>query len=74
MKIIALILIIAGAYVCYLGNSRRNSVVGNIDTASAKVANKVAGEGHVADSTWYFVGGGVLIVLGASGLMRRSGP
>lgn len=74
MKIISLVLIIAGIYLCYLGNSRRNSVAGNIDTASAKVANAVAGDGHTADSTWYFVGGGVLIVLGATGLIRRSGP
>lgn len=73
MKIIALVLIIAGVYLCYLGNSRRNSMAGNIDTASAKVANKLDGEGHTPDSTWYFVGGGVLIVVGAASLMRRGG-
>ena len=72
-KIIGLILIIVGIYVCYLGNSRRNSMAGGIDTASATVANKVSGEGHVTDATWYFVGGGVLIVVGAFSLMRPSG-
>ena len=72
-KVIGLVLIIAGIYLCYIGNSRRNSVAGDIDTASAKVANKVSGEGHVTDATWYFVGGGVLVVVGAFSLMRPSG-
>ena len=72
-KIIGLILIIAGIYLCYLGNSRRNSVAGSVDTAATKVANSVAGEGHTTDATWYFVGGGVLIVVGAFSLMRPSG-
>ncbi len=71
-KIIGLILIIAGAYVCYLGNSRRNSVAGNVDTATVKVENKVSGEGHTTDATWYFVGGGVLILVGAGAMTRRS--
>jgi len=72
-KVISLILIIAGIYVCYLGNSRRNSAVGGVDTAVAKVADKVSGEGHTTDATWYFVGGGLLIVVGAIGLTRRTG-
>jgi len=73
-KVIGLILIIVGIYLCYLGNSRRSSVAGNVDTAAAKVADKVSGEGHVTDATWYFVGGGVLIVVGAFSLMRPSAP
>lgn len=73
-KVIGLVLIIVGIYVCYLGNSRRNSVAGSVDTATAKVANAVAGDGHTTDATWYFVGGGVLIVAGAFSLMRSSRP
>lgn len=73
-KIIGLVLIIVGIYVCYLGNSRRNSVAGNLDTAAAKVANSVAGEGHTTDATWYFVGGGVLIVIGAFSLLKPGRP
>ena len=68
-KIIALVLIIVGGFVCYLGNSRQHSVAGNIDTAGAKVANAVSGEGHTTDATWYYVGGAVLIVAGAVSLM-----
>jgi hypothetical protein len=68
-KIIAIVLILVGCYVCYLGNSRRHSVAGNLDTAGAKVANAVSGEGHTTDATWYFVGGGVLIVAGAAALL-----
>lgn len=71
-KFISLILVIAGIYLCYVGNSRRNSVVGGIDTAAASVADTVAGEGHTTDATWYFVGGGALIVVGAIGLTRRA--
>jgi len=70
-KIIGLILIIAGAYVCYLGNSRRHSVAGNIDAATVKGENKVSGGGHTTDATGYFVGGGVLILVGAASLARR---
>lgn len=71
-KIIALVLIIGGIYVCYLGNARRNSIAGSVANASATVANKIDGEPHVTDSTWYFVGGGILIVAGAFSLTRRS--
>jgi hypothetical protein len=71
-KIIGLILIIVGAYVCYLGHTRSNSVAGGVDTAVAKVADKVSGEGHTTDATWYYVGGGVLIIVGAVGLTRRT--
>jgi hypothetical protein len=73
-KIIGIVLILIGAYVCYLGNQRHDSVAGGIDTASTKVANTFGGEGHVADSTWYYVGGGALIVVGAVGLLRSSRP
>lgn len=71
-KIIGLILIIVGAYICYLGNSRSKSVAGGVDTAVAKVADKVTGEGHTTDATWYYVGGGVLILVGAGAMTRRS--
>jgi hypothetical protein len=71
-KIIGLVLIIIGAYVCYQGSQRRDSLAGNLDTASAKIANQVSGDGHVPDHTWYFVGGGVLIVVGAFCLLRPS--
>ena len=73
-KIIGLIILIVGSYVCYLGYSRQHSVAGNVDTASAKVADAVAGEGHTTDATWYYVGGGVLILAGAASLLRSSKP
>jgi hypothetical protein len=74
IKIIGIVLIIAGAYICYLGTQRRDSFAGGIDTASTKMANTFGGEGHMADHTWYFVGGGALIVVGALGLFRSSRP
>jgi hypothetical protein len=71
-KIVGIVLIIVGGYLCYAGNQQRNSLAGGIATASVKVANKIDGAARVADHTWYFVGGGALIVIGAFGLMRRS--
>jgi hypothetical protein len=71
-KIIGLILIIVGIYVCYLGNTRRHSVAGGVDTATAKVADAVSGDGHTTDATLYYVGGGVLILAGAASLARRN--
>ena len=72
-KLVGIILIIAGGYLCYVGDQRRNSLVGGLQVASVKVASGIDGKTRVADSTWYFVGGGALIVAGAFGLFRRSG-
>jgi len=73
-KVIGILLILVGVYVCYLGNSRRGSVAGELDTAGAKVANAVDGKGHTTNATWYFVGGGVLIVVGAASLLGGRRP
>ena len=70
-KIAGIILLIAGAYLCFLGNVRRNSLVGSVANASTNVANKVDGKERVTNATWYFVGGGVLVVVGLSSLLRR---
>ena len=70
-KLIGLILLIAGIYICYVGNQHRHSVAGGIDSAATTVASKVDGDPHVTDATWYFVGGGVLILIGAFSLLGR---
>ena len=72
LKIVGIILIIAGGYLCYVGNQHRNSLAGGVETASVKLANKLDGKDRVADHTWYFVGGGALVVIGAFSLMRRN--
>lgn len=72
-KILSIILIAAGVYVCALGNARRESIAGSVEATTAKVADKVTGRTHVTDATWYFVGGGVLLVAGVLGLARKSG-
>jgi hypothetical protein len=72
-KFVGIILILAGGYLCYVGNQQRNSLVGGLQVASVNVANGIDGKGRVADSTWYFVGGGALIVAGALSLVRRGG-
>ncbi len=69
--LVGLILIIAGGYLCYVGDQQRHSLAGGLQIASVKVANGIDGAGRVADSTWYFVGGGVLIASGAFSLLRR---
>jgi hypothetical protein len=71
-KIVGIILILVGGYLCYVGNEHRNSLAGGLASASGKVANKFDGEARVADHVWYFVGGGALILIGAASLTRRS--
>jgi len=72
-NLLGIILIVAGAYLCFVGNQRRESLVGGLQSASVKVANRIDGAGRVADSTWYYVSGGALIVVGAFSLLRRGG-
>lgn len=68
-KLVGLILLIIGIYLCYVGHQRHDSVAGAIDSASTTVANKVTGEPHTTDATWYYVGGGVLILIGVFSLL-----
>ena len=70
-KLVGVVLIIVGGYLCYVGNEHRNSLAGGIASMSVKMANKVDGEGRIPDYSWYFVGGGALIVIGALSWMRR---
>jgi uncharacterized membrane protein len=71
-KIVGIVLIILGAYLCFLGNQRRTSLAGGLEDASAKVAGKIDGAAHVSDATWYLVAGGGLVVLGVFRLLRSN--
>ncbi len=71
-KILGIVLIVVGVYLCYSGEQRRTSLAGGINSMSVKVANRFDGEGRVASYVWYYVGGGVLAVAGAVMLLRRS--
>ena len=71
-KILGVILIAAGVYVCALGSARRDSFAGSVQSATATVADKVTGRTHVTEATWYYVAGGIIILAGVANLGRKN--
>lgn len=74
MRIIGLLLLLAGAFLLYKGIVREDSLAGKIDSAGTQVANRVDGGGRVTNHTLYLVSGGVLVVLGAVAALKRRSP
>jgi hypothetical protein len=72
-RLLGIILMIVGAYLFFMGVSRRNSFAGHVDTAAANVANSVDASGGTSTPThiFYLVGGGVLVVIGALATLGR---
>jgi hypothetical protein len=73
-RLIGIILIIVGAYLFFMGVSRRNSFAGRVDTATANVSNSVDASGGTSTPThvFYMIGGGVLVVIGAVTALGRA--
>lgn len=63
-KIIGIILILVGGFLIYQGASRGDSLVGELDEAGSKLANKVDGGSRVPEHYYYFIGGGILAAVG----------
>ena len=72
MKLVSIILILAGAALIYLGSQRKQSIAGASESVGKEIASAVDGKPRVADHTLYYVGGGVLILIGAIGAMRKT--
>lgn len=70
-NIVAVLLIIGGLWLLYAGNQRRESVAGVSATVGAKIAAKFDGEPRVPAHTWYMVGGGLLVLVGAAMVLRK---
>ncbi len=72
--IIAIVLIIAGVAVFSQGLNRKDSVAGNLSTASNNVANAMDGGARQPKHVIYMVVGGVLVVAGVGMFLRRGRP
>lgn len=70
-SILALIFVLGGAALLYVGYQRRQSVAGAAESLGKNIANKVDGGARLPEHTWYFVGGGALIVVGAMIAARK---
>jgi uncharacterized membrane protein YphA (DoxX/SURF4 family) len=70
-KIIALLLIVVGAGLVWHGFQVRDSLKGKAQQISADVQKSWNGEPAVTDATWFMIGGGVLVVVGAAAVAKK---
>jgi hypothetical protein len=70
-KIIALLLVIAGAGLVWHGYQVRDSLKGKAQQVSSDVQKSWNGDTEITDATWFMIGGGVLIVVGAARALKR---
>jgi uncharacterized membrane protein YphA (DoxX/SURF4 family) len=70
-KIIALVLLIAGVGLIWHGFQVRDSFKGKAQQVSSDVQKSWNGEPSVTDATWFMIGGGVLVVVGAAGVFKK---
>lgn len=62
--IIALVLIAIGGWLIYSGYQLQQSASGSWNKLSNQVASSVDGKTRVTNHTWYYIGGGVLVLAG----------
>lgn len=55
------------------GHQREESVVGIADQVGADLANAWDGKARQPDHVWYYAGGGVLLLIGATLALRHRG-
>jgi hypothetical protein len=70
-KIIALILIVVGAGLVWHGFQVRDSFKGKAQQVSADVQKSLNGDVNITDATWFMIGGGVLVVVGAAAVVKK---
>jgi uncharacterized membrane protein YphA (DoxX/SURF4 family) len=70
-KIIALVFLLAGAGLIWHGFQVRDSFKGQAQQISSDVKKSWNGEPEITDATWFMIGGGVLVVVGAAGVMKK---
>jgi hypothetical protein len=68
---VSLCLIVVGLLVIMQGTRRDGSIVGVADSVGTRVANAWDGKGRQPEHVWYYLGGGVLMLAGIAGLVRR---
>jgi hypothetical protein len=72
-SVIAVVLVALGIAIIVMGHNRSESVGGLVEGAATDVANAIDGEARQPDHVWYYVGGGVLIAVGAVVFFRKTG-
>jgi hypothetical protein len=70
-KIIALVLLVVGVGLIWHGFQVRDSLKGKAQQLSSDVQKSWNGEPQVTDATWFMIGGGVLVVVGAAGVLKK---
>jgi uncharacterized protein (UPF0333 family) len=70
--LLAIILIVLGGVLLYLGSQRKESLSGAAESVGNEVASAVDGKARVNEHTLYYVGGGVLILVGIVMALRRA--
>ena len=70
-KIIALVLLIVGVGLIWHGFEVRDSFKGKAQQVSSDVQKSWNGEPSVTDATWFMIGGGVLVVVGAAAVVKK---
>ena len=71
--IIGIVLIIAGIALFFQGMNQKDSLAGQVSSASTSVANSVDGGTRTPRHVGYMVGGGALVLVGIL-VMARRGP
>lgn len=70
-KSTALVLVLLGLVVAFLGHRRAGSVSGLSDRAGTNIANAWDGGLRVPGHYWYYAGGGLLVLAGGALFLRR---
>ena len=70
--ILAVILVVLGGVLLYLGAQRRDSLAGRAASVGHDVVSAVDGQPHATKETVYFVSGGILVVVGLFVALRRT--
>jgi hypothetical protein len=70
-KIIALVLLMAGVGLIWHGFQVRDSLRGKAQDVSSDVQKSVTGDIKVTDATWFMIGGGGLVVVGAASVFKK---
>jgi hypothetical protein len=70
-KSAALVLVLLGFVIGFLGYRRAESMSGLSDRAGTKIANAWDGGLRVPEHYWWYAGGGLLVLAGGALLLRR---
>lgn len=70
-RFIPILVLVIGIIVVVLGTRREDSLAGVSESIGTSVANAVDGDVRQPEHVWYYLGGGVLIVAGLTGLLRK---